>query len=177
VIQQRVVEDTALVLDGSLWNGSGASNTIKGILQVSGIAGGATLDLTDPDSIIDGLTVARQNFVQPTRLAMQAATFSALRKLRVSTTDHRYIFNADNAFVAAGENLFGLPVIITSHVPANAVAIVDFSRVVVARDVDASVTVLDQTFGAEDSIGIRAVTRYDVCLTNPHAVTLLTVAG
>ena len=61
VIQQRVVTDTALVLDAALWNGAGTSNTIKGILQAPGIAGGATLDLTDPDTIIDGLTTARQN--------------------------------------------------------------------------------------------------------------------
>jgi hypothetical protein len=46
----------------------------------------------------------------------------------------------------------------------------------VARDVDAQVKVLDQTFGDFDSIGIRVVTRYDTALLQAKAVTLLTEA-
>ena len=76
--------------------------------------------------------------------------------------------------------MFGLPVIITDNIPAastkNRVALVDFSKVAVARDVDAEVKILDQTWGDYDSIGIRCVTRYDVGLLQPKAVTVLTEA-
>jgi HK97 family phage major capsid protein len=58
----------------------------------------------------------------------------------------------------------------------NRVALVDFPKVVVARDVDADVKILDQTWGDYDSVGIRVVTRYDAALLQPHAVTLLTEA-
>jgi HK97 family phage major capsid protein len=174
VLQQRLVEDTALVLDAALWSGAGTSNSIKGILAATGIATGV-LDLTDPDSIIDGLTVAREDFVTPTHLVMRAGVFSAFRKLKVSTTDGRYIFDPSAAYGAQVEALFGLPVIISSHVPDNAVAIVDFTHVVVARDLNAEVKILDQTWADFDSIGVRCVTRYDVALTQPKAVTLLTV--
>jgi HK97 family phage major capsid protein len=59
---------------------------------------------------------------------------------------------------------------------AHRVALVDFSKVVVARDVDAEVKVLDQTWGDWDSVGIRVVTRYDTALLQAKAVTLLTEA-
>jgi len=81
-----------------------------------------------------------------------------------------------NAYSANSYELFGLPVIITSHVPANAAALVDFSHVVVAGDLDTQVTILNETFGDYDTVGIRVVCRYDVALTQPHAVTLLTTA-
>lgn len=176
VLQNRIVNDVALALDSALWNGSGSSNSIKGILQETGIATG-TLDTTTPDSLIDGLTTALTNYVSPTHWAMTAATYTAFRKLKVGTTDARYIFNPSDAYAPSAYNLLGLPVIITSHVPANTVALVDFSHVVVARDLDTEVTILDQTFGDYDTMGIRVVTRYDVALTQPHAVTLLTVSA
>ena len=76
--------------------------------------------------------------------------------------------------------LFGLPVIITDNIPAvtakNRVALVDMSKVVVARDVDAEVKILDQTWGDYVSIGIRVVSRWDTALLQPEAVTLLTEA-
>jgi HK97 family phage major capsid protein len=58
----------------------------------------------------------------------------------------------------------------------NRVALVDFSKVVVARDVDAEVKILDQTWGDFDTVGIRVVTRYDTALLQAKAVTLLTEA-
>lgn len=71
-----------------------------------------------------------------------------------------------------------LPVVITDNIPnatAKArVALVDFSKVVVARDVNAEVKILDQTWGDYDSIGIRVVSRWDTALLQAKAVTLLT---
>lgn len=57
VLRTRLVTDVANALDAALWDGAGTSNTIKGILRATGIATGV-LDLTDPDSLIDGLAVA-----------------------------------------------------------------------------------------------------------------------
>ena len=64
--------------------------------------------------------------------------------------------------------MLGLPVIVTDNIPAaatkNRVALVDMSKVVVARDVNAEVKILDQTWGDYDSVGIRVVSRWDVAL-------------
>lgn len=179
VLRTRLVADVANALDAALWDGTGSSNTVKGILRASGIATG-TLDLTDPDSLIDGLATAQGNKVTPTHWVMTAASFAALRKLKVGETDARYLF--DPATIQSGTTLtlLGLPVILTDNIPAvstkNRVALVDMSKVVVARDVDAEVKILDQTWGDYDSIGIRVVSRWDTALLQAKAVTLLTEA-
>jgi HK97 family phage major capsid protein len=107
---------------------------------------------------------------------MRPSSFAALRKIKVGTTDARYVFDPSAAFAAGSQQLFGYPVVTTTAVPANAVAILDTSRIYVGRDVDSSVVVLTESLGTADSIAIRAVSRYDVILTNPAAVNLITVS-
>lgn len=186
VLQQRLIADVSAALDAALWDGTGTSNTIKGILRATGIATG-TLDVTDADSLIDGMATAMGNKVNPSHWVMTAGTFAALRKLKVaeagtlSDQDFRqYLFDPSTIQNGTAFQLFGLPVIITDNIPAvstkKRVALVDFSKVVVVRDVDAEVKILDQTWGDFDSVGIRVVTRYDTALLQAKAVTLLTEA-
>jgi HK97 family phage major capsid protein len=186
VLQQRLITDVGNALDAALWDGTGTSNTIKGILRATGIATG-TLDLTDADSLIDGIATAQGNKVTPTHMVMTSASFAKLRKLKIaepgSTSDQdfrQYLFDPSGIQGGTAFQIFGLPCIITDNIPAvstkNRVALVDFSKVVVARDVDAQVKILDQTWGDYDSIGIRVVTRYDTALLQAKAVTLLTEA-
>lgn len=173
-LRTRLITDIANALDAALWNGVGTSDSVKGILKASGIATG-DLDLTDPDSLIDGIDTALGNYVQPSHLAMRSATFTKFRKLKVGSTDARYLFDPAAAYAASQYNLFGLPVIITNNVPADTVAVVDFSKIIVARDVDSEVKILTETWGDYDSVGIRVVSRFDTALLQPKAVTLLTV--
>lgn len=179
VLRTRLVTDVANALDAALWDGAGTSNTVKGILRASGIATG-TLDLTDPDSLIDGLATAQGNKVTPTHWVMTAASFAAIRKVKVGTGDARYVMDPSTIQNGTELRLLGLPVIVTDNIPAVStkarVALVDFSKVVVARDVDAEVKILDQTWGDYDSVGIRVVSRWDTALLQPKAVTLLTEA-
>lgn len=177
VLTQRIVEDQSLVLDAALWNGAGTSDTIKGVLKSAGITTSTNADLlTDPDVLIDALAAMAEQFVTPAVLVMRPTTFAALRKIKVSETDSRYVFDPSAAFAAGVQQLFGLPVVTTTAVPASAVAILDTSRIYVGRDVDSSVTVLTESYGTSDSIAIRCVSRYDVILTNPAAVNLIKAA-
>ncbi|MDN4518152.1 phage major capsid protein [Mycolicibacterium austroafricanum] len=186
VLQNRLVTDVAHALDAALWDGAGTSNTIKGILRATGIATG-TLDLTDADSLIDGIATAQGNKVNPTHWVMTSTSFATLRKLKIAepgaTSDQdfrQYLFDPSGIQGGTAFQIFGLPVIITDNIPAvstkNRVALVDMSKVVVARDVDAEVKILDQTWGDYDSIGIRVVSRWDTALLQDEAVTLLTEA-
>lgn len=182
VLRTRLVTDVAHALDAALWDGTGTSNTIKGILRQTGIATG-TLDLTDADSLIDGWATAMANKVTPTHWAMTSASFAAVRKLKTATDSSQYLIDPTTIQNGTSLQLFGLPVIITDNIantgtaPGKArVALVDMSKVVVARDVDAEVKILDQTWGDYDSIGIRVVSRWDTALLQPEAVTLLTEA-
>ncbi|MDG4667812.1 phage major capsid protein [Mycobacterium sp. 236(2023)] len=182
VLRTRLVTDVANALDAALWDGSGASNTIKGILRQTGIETGV-LDLTDPDSLIDGLAKAQGNKVSPTHWVMTAASFAKVRKVKVGTGDRRYVIDPNTIQNGTDFRLLGLPVIITDNIantgtaPGKArVGLVDMSKVVVARDVNAEVKILDQTWGDYDSIGIRVVSRWDTALLQNKAVTLLTEA-
>ncbi len=186
-LKSTLVKNVGEALDAALWDGAGTSNTVKGILRATGIATG-TLDLTDADSLIDGLALAQGNKVKPTHWVMTSATFAALRKLKIAepgeTSDQdfrQYLFDPSTIQNGTAFQLFGLPVIITDNIPdvtgepdLARVGLVDFSMVAVARDVNAEVKILDQTWGDYDSVGIRVVTRYDVGLLQPKAVTLLT---
>lgn len=182
VLQTRLVTDVAHALDAALWDGTGASNTIKGILRQTGIATG-TLDLTDADSLIDGWATAMANKVSPTHWVMTSASFAAVRKLKTANDSAQYLIDPTTIQDGTSLRLFGLPVVITDNIantgtaPGKArVALVDMSKVVVARDVDAEVKILDQTWGDYDSIGIRVVSRWDTALLQAKAVTLLTEA-
>lgn len=185
-LRSTLVTNVGEALDAALWDGAGTSNTIKGILRQTGIETGV-LDLTDADSLIDGLAKAQGNKVSPTHWVMTSAAFAKLRKLKIAepgaTSDQdfrQYLFDPSTIQNGTAFQLFGLPVIITDNIPIvstkNRVALVDFSKVAVARDVNAEVKILDQTWGDYDSVGIRVVTRYDVGLLQAKAVTLLTEA-
>ena len=179
VIQTRLVTDVANALDAQLWDGLGTSNTPKGILRASGVGTG-TLDLTNADSILDGIATAQANKVTPTHIVMTSGAFNSLRKLKVGSGDARYIFDPSTIQNGTALQLFGIPVIVTDFIPAvstkKRVALVDFSKIVVARDQSPSVAVLDQTYGDADSIGIRVTARFDVAPLHPKAVTVLTEA-
>lgn len=179
VVRTQLVTDVATALDAALWDGTGTSDTIKGIFRQTGIQTG-TLNLTDVDSLIDAIAVAQGNHVTPSHWVMTAESFAKLRKLKINDDSAQYLFDPSTVQNGTSFTILGLPVIITSAIPAvttkNRVALVDFSKVVVARDVDAEVKILDQLLGDYDSVAIRAVSRWDVGLLQPKGVTLLTEA-
>lgn len=179
VIRTELVTLHSNALDAAMWDGAGTSNTIKGIFRQSGIATG-TLDLTDPDSLIDAIATAQGNKVNPTHWVMTADSFAKLRKLKVGEDDARYLFDPATIQNGTAFQLLGLPVIITDNIPKASskarVGLVDFSKVIVARDVDAEVRILVELLGDYDSVAIRAVSRWDANLLQPLGVTLLTEA-
>ncbi len=145
VLQQRIVEDAAVVLDAALWNGAGTADSITGVLH--GVTATSSADLlTDPDVLIDALAEMAESYVTPpTVLVMRPTTYAALRKIKVSSTDNRYVIDPPAAAFAVGQqNLFGVAVVTTTAVPANSVAILDTSHIWVGRDIDSSVVVLTE---------------------------------
>ncbi|WP_099025627.1 phage major capsid protein [Mycolicibacterium palauense] len=175
VIREQMVDGIARAVDAALWNGDGNAPTddeVLGILARDSVEAG-DLDLTDADSIIDGIAKAVGNKVQPNALAMNIDTFTAFRKLKVGASDARYIFDPSNAYRANSFEMFGLPVIITDNVPAESVAVIDFTKIVVVRDQAPTVSV-DKLI-EYDSTAMLVTTRLDVGLLHDEAVTLLTV--
>lgn len=180
-LRSRLVTDVAATLDAQLLSAGGDGVTKpRGLFAYSGIqtlpVGGAlTLDaLLDAEGLALGANVNPSGLVW----VMTSREFISLRK--VKDTSGQYIIQP-NVAAGAGYTLFGHRVIVTNRVPDSTggtptgrAALVDFSQVVVARDVAPSVKILDQTFGDFDQQAIRVVARYDAAPVNAEAVVALT---
>lgn len=171
-VQARIVGDNARVLDNALLNGTGTSDTIKGILNQTGILTD-DLSLTDYDSFFDAVGTWMSEFVDPARgqWLIHPLDWTTVRKTKDG--NERYLVQANPA-VGAQRTIDGIPVRITSRIAQGTVALVDFGLVAVARDLAASVTVLTERYAEYDQVGIRCVSRYDVGLLHPEGVLRLT---
>ena len=172
ILKQRLATDTAKALDVALFTGNGNANTIKGLLNQTGVATGV-LDATKTDSLLDGIGIARANEVKPNRWFLSPADYLAIRKIK--DTSGKYILQPD--LTATGQEvLFGVPVTVTAQIPTGKAALVDMSLVAVARDMSPSITVDSSRYFDTDEVALRVVCRYDLALLQPKAVTILTAA-
>ncbi len=172
VLRQRLVTDVANKLDDALLAGTGASNTVRGLINQTGVETGV-LDVTEPDSLIDALALAAANEVTPTHWFLSGADYCSLSKIK--DADGRYLIQPD--LTAEGRKiLFGTKVIVTNKLAEGTAALVDMTHVAVVRDLQPSVTILSERYADYDEQAIRVVTRYDLGLLHPEAVTVLTAA-
>lgn len=180
-LKDRLVTDVAAKLDSQLFSASGdGTTTPQGLFAWSGtqtlaVGGALTLDhLHDAEALALGANVDPASM----RWVMTSRELIKLRKIK--DTDGRYIVQSD-VTAAGGYTLLGHNVIVSNRVPDTTggtptarAALVDFSKVAVARDLAPSVKVLDQTFGDFDQLALRVVCRYDAKPLNPEAVVKLT---
>lgn len=179
-IKDRLVADVAAAMDSQLFSAGGDGITKpRGLFSYTGVqtlAVGGALTL---DSLLDAQGLALNANVDPagTKWIMKSREFIKLRK--VKDTSGRYLIEPD-VHVAGQYRLFGVPVLVSNRVPDTTAAtptaraaLVDFSQVVVARDVAPSVKVLTETFGDYDQQAIRVVYRLDAAPANPQAVVVL----
>lgn len=176
MLQQRIVTDMRSTLDDALLVGDGASDgtgvTPTGILNQADIQTGV-LDLSDPDTLLDGVGLAAVAEVTPNRWFINPADFITLRK--VKDGNGQYVIQPDIT-QGARYALHGIPVVVSNKVPKGKVALVDMNQVVVVRDTDPQVKILEETYASTDEIGIRVTSRYDIGLINPKAVVVLSTA-
>lgn len=172
ILKSRLVTDTAAALDSALFTSTGSSNTIKGLLNQSGVATGV-LDATEPDSFLDGIGIARANEVRPNRWFLSPADYLAVRKIK--DADGRYILEQDITAEGA-ERLFGIPVTVTSRIPTGKAVLADMSLVAVARDMAPTVVIDSSRYFDTDEVALRVVARFDLALLQPKAVTVLSAA-
>lgn len=180
-IKQRLVKDVADTMDAQLFSAGGDGVTRpRGLFAYAGTQTVAVDGALTLDHLLDaqGLAMAANVNLERTKWIMTSREFINLRK--VKDANDRYLIEPD-VHVAGQYRLFGVPVLVTNRVPdttgaspTGRAALVDFSQVVVARDVAPSVKVLDQTFGDFDQQAIRVVYRLDAAPANPEAIIRLT---
>ena len=182
-LKTRLVTDVAATLDTQFFGATGDGVLLpKGLFVYAGqtiaAVGALTLDkLLDAEALALGANVNTDSL----KWVMRSREFVALRKIKTAATgSNQYVLLPDPT-KAGAFTLFGHPVIVTNRVtdttgtPNTAtLALVDFSQIVVARDLAPSVTLLDQTFGDYDQQAIRVVARYDAAPLNDQAVIKLT---
>lgn len=173
IMQQRIVNDVKNKLDTALLVGDGADNTITGLFNQPDTQKGV-LDLTAPDSLLDALALTTAKEVTPNRWMINAGDFFTLRK--VKDGNGRYILTEDIT-ADTQYRLFGIPVTVSNKVPVGKAALLDMKQVAVVRDMDPSVTILNERYAEYDEVGIRVVTRYDLGLLNPEGVVILEAAA
>lgn len=170
VLKARLVNDVATRLDTELLTGTGATGSITGIINQANVQTGE-LDVTDADSLLDGIALATAAEVTPNRWFISGADFIAIRKLK--DTSGKYLLESDLTKDAT-YRLFGIPVTVTNKLAEGKAVLADMSQVAVVRDVNPSVTVLSERYAEYDEIGLRVVCRYDLGLLHPEGVVVLT---
>lgn len=171
-LQTALVRRVALALDAAFINGSGADDTITGILNVPGVDTSLSgIGSPTVDDLHDAVGVALANDAQPNTWIMNPSTFIKLRKTKETGTG-AYILQPDpqvaNRFV-----LVGIPVAVSTQVPASKAILMDSRQVAIVRDLAPSVRFLTERYAEFDQVGIRVVARYDLGVLNPAAVVVL----
>jgi len=181
-IRERLVKDVADTVDTQLFSATGDGITLPmGLFAYPGTQNVPVTGALTLDDLLDaqGLAMAANVDLERTKWVMTSREFIALRK--VKDLQDRYIMEPD-VHVAGQFRLFGVPVLVTNRIPDDVTvpatptgraALVDFSQIVVARDVAPSVKILDQTFGDFDQQAIRVVYRLDAAPANADAVVVV----
>ena len=163
MLQKRIVEDMRVELDEALLTGDGADDGPTGLFEQPGVTTG-TLDLTEPDTFLDGIALAAAQDVTPDRWIMNAQDFIEVRKIK--DADGRYILQPD--MTQAGQfQLQGIPVSTSNRVPRGKAALLNIGELIVVRDTDPQITTLNERYAEYDQTGIRVTSRYDLGLARP----------
>lgn len=178
-LQNRLVSDVAAAFDEQFLSddGDGVEKPMgmfawPGVEEIEYTAG--DLDL---DTIMDGygIFLGNRGHTDGLRLFIRSDDYMALRK--VKDNDGRYLLQPDVSTGGIVVPALGATLAISNRIPEGNAALVDMSQVAVARDLDPSVTILQETFGDYDQQAIRVVARYDAGLMDDAAMVKFTVSA
>ena len=169
VLKDRLFSDVARKLDTAFLTGTGADNTVTGIINQSGVQK-AVLDAAEPDSFLDALALAAAAEVTPNRWFISGTDFFSVRKIK--DTSGKYILQSDLT-ADATYRLFGVPVTVTNKLDAGTAVLANMAEVAVARDTNPTVKLLDQRYAEYDEQAIRVTARFDLGLLRPEGVIVL----
>lgn len=170
-LQARMVADVAARLDAQFLSAQGDGvATPKGLFaqadtQKVTVSGALTVD-----HVLEaqGLALAANVSTDSMALFIAPADYMAIRGQKDG--DGRYLVQPDVTAGGLVSPVLGAQVLVSSRVPKGRAALVDMSKVVIARDVAPSVKLLTERYAEFDQLALRTVTRMDLGLTAPEAV-------
>jgi HK97 family phage major capsid protein len=171
-LQASLTKRVALALDYAFLLGTGASNTPKGMLNMTGIQTMGTVGALTIDTLHDAHTLGLAANAKPSVWFLSPHQFNTLRKQKASTAG-TYLLQPDPA--AANEyRLLGVSAMVSTQMPDDEIILADMSQVAVGRDLGTTVTLLPELYAAYDQLGLRVVARYDIAPLNAAGVVALT---
>lgn len=173
----KIVSDVTRVLDYAMWQGGTATTGSPiGIANMTGFtnAGTAAGTAVTSDHLYDMDQQYVEAFGDPDSAVwvFSPANWTIVRKL----TDN-YGARVWQPPLSAGapSTLLGHPYVVTTHYPSTSISLFDKNQVAVGMDNRASIGIFDQTYAAEDSVGIRVTARYDVQPLHAAAIVKKTI--
>lgn len=181
-LRDRLVADVSAKIDAQFLSASDGMGTEdeagvriapRGIFAYAGttIADAGEMSL---DVVLEAQGTALGANVNPAGMTLfiTPALYMALRALKDG--DGRYLVQPDVTSGGTVLPILGARVAVSSHVPEGSAALVDMSRVAVARDLAPSVKILTERYADYDQQAIRVVARYDAGPIDPAAVVAMT---
>jgi HK97 family phage major capsid protein len=183
-MQAAFVKRVADKIDNAFLTGVGTldgngNRTPIGLFNQTGIQT-ATVTTTTAgllDSIVDAvgkLMTAEIRDFGSCRWFMNTADFLALSKVKDSEQKG---FLQPDLTKPGVFTLYGIPVVVSSRVPAGKGLLVDMSMVAIGRDLAPSVRLLSERYADYDQLGLRVTCRMDIALLHPEGVVDLTVSA
>ena len=128
-LKARLVTDVSHALDDALLKGTGADNSITGIIHQPLVQHGV-LNVADADCLLDAIALASAAEVTPNRWFISGQDFIALRKLK--DLQDRYLLESD-VTKDVTYRLFGIPVTVTNKLAEGTAIRAIASAVIVAN--------------------------------------------
>lgn len=175
-LRDRLVADVAAKLDTQFLSDQGDGvTTPRGLFAYEGVTDTAVDGPITPDTILEAQGVAMARYLNPgsMTLFMRPEDYVALRGIK--DADGRYLVAPDVSGTGLIVPVLGARAVLSARIPQGRAALVDMSRVAVARDLAPTVKVLTERYADYDQQAIRVVARYDAKPLDPSAV--LTLSG
>jgi HK97 family phage major capsid protein len=189
-LSARMSTDIALAIDAAFLTGSGTAGTnVIGLLNQPGI-------LTQTYAAASGSSIVAGSLQDTDTWLTAIGTFTA-QHLDINTST--FVIHPNDLYATGGiwqskdslgrnlfqpnpsagnpGSIFGVPVVISTQTTQGTVLLVDWSQVLIVRDLAPEVDVLTELFAQQSSIGIAVESRWDIGLAHPHAVLALTLAA
>lgn len=175
-LRDRLVADVAGKLDAQFLSDAGDGvTTPRGLFAYEGVTDTAVGGPITPDVILAAQGEAMSRYLNPgsMTLFMRPEDYVAMRGIK--DADGRYLVAPDVSGTGLIVPVLGARAVLSARIPTGRAALVDMSRVAVARDLAPTVKVLTERYADYDQQAIRVVARYDAKPLDASAV--LTLSG
>ncbi len=164
----------AAKIDAQLLSAGGDGvSTPRGLFAYEGVTPTDVAGPLTPDVILAAQGQALTANLDPTRMTLFLRPEDYVAMRGIKDNDGHYLIAPDVSGTGLVVPILGARAVVSGRIPEGYAALVDMSRIAVARDLAPSVKVLTERYADYDQQALRVVARYDAAPTDPAAVIAL----